>query len=399
MEPYEQQPNAADAPETEQSATDKKAKWPRLPLPTVMPMADFRRLLKPAVKGKTKSPTPPPPLTGGYLFFGEEDYLKFATVSDLRKYLFPGDDPMRAFNDQLIDGADFSIGAIQSALFAPPMGSDRKLVTVTDIAFEKLKQAEGDDLLALLDSLPDCSDCCLLLIATGDRLNFGSIDANGYFAKNPSPSAMFTQLAARLTPVYFPRIGGTQMLGWIQKHFLANGIKAQPPQCRRVLEICGADMFTLVGEINKISYFSLSRGHEFLEDEDITAVACPTVEYSAYAFSDAILKRDRVTALGVLSELQKQKTPPQLVLGQIASILCVSLSVKILTEQGKTAGEIAYALKMNEFRVKTTVSNSASTTLPQLRRIVSAVSEVDALVKLSSDADAYRALAVFIGSL
>ena len=84
----------------------------------IMKEADFRKELKAAA-------------TGGYLFFGEEDYMKSASLRMARQSIAEADPAMAAFNDIHLDGLDFTPSALLDALAAPPMGSDRKVITVT----------------------------------------------------------------------------------------------------------------------------------------------------------------------------------------------------------------------------------------------------------------------------
>ena len=61
---------------------------------TILKEADFRKALKSAP-------------TGGYLFFGEEDYMKSAALRMARQSVTEADPAMAAFNDIRLDGMDF----------------------------------------------------------------------------------------------------------------------------------------------------------------------------------------------------------------------------------------------------------------------------------------------------
>ena len=85
----------------------------------ILKEADFRKALK-------SSPT------GGYLFFGEEDYMKSAALRMARDTVNEADPAMAAFNDVRLDGLDFTPAALLDAMTVPPMGADRKIISVTD---------------------------------------------------------------------------------------------------------------------------------------------------------------------------------------------------------------------------------------------------------------------------
>ena len=94
--------------------------------------ADFRRELKSSPRA-------------GYLFFGEEDYLKSFAVRSAREIVCP--DPTFAFfNEMRLDATDFEPQKLLDALMPMPMMADRKLVTLTGLNFTSMRQGELDDL-------------------------------------------------------------------------------------------------------------------------------------------------------------------------------------------------------------------------------------------------------------
>ena len=89
---------------------------------------DFRREMK---KG----------LSGGYLFFGEEDYLKLHTLNSARAAVCP-EESFAFFNDMRIDALDLSAQSLLDALMPLPMMADKKIVTVSGFSssMEKLPE-------------------------------------------------------------------------------------------------------------------------------------------------------------------------------------------------------------------------------------------------------------------
>ena len=75
----------------------------------ILKEADFRKELKTAP-------------TGGYLFFGEEDYMKSAAIRMARQSVADADPAMATFNDIRLDGLDFTPSALLDAMTVPPMG-------------------------------------------------------------------------------------------------------------------------------------------------------------------------------------------------------------------------------------------------------------------------------------
>ena len=128
--------------------------------------ADFRRALK----------AEPP--RGGYLFFGEEDYMKLTLLRMVQDAVCPADDPMAAFNSLRLDGLDPTAARLLDAMAAPPMGAERKLITVTGVNFNTLRAADAEALLGALAVLPEYPYVLLILSVGADALDAGNLPRN-----------------------------------------------------------------------------------------------------------------------------------------------------------------------------------------------------------------------------
>ena len=71
-------------------------------------------------------------LSGGFLFFGDEDYMKGFDLRASRAAVCP-DETFAIFNDIRIDAMDYSAGALLDALIPPPMMTEQKIVTVSGL--------------------------------------------------------------------------------------------------------------------------------------------------------------------------------------------------------------------------------------------------------------------------
>ena len=88
--------------------------------------ADFRR----ALKGD---------ISGGFLFFGDEDYLKLHALRSAREAVCP-DPSLEIFNDIRIDGSEFDPAALANALPTLPVMADKKLIEVTGLDMSGVKR-------------------------------------------------------------------------------------------------------------------------------------------------------------------------------------------------------------------------------------------------------------------
>ncbi len=332
--------------------------------------ADFRRELK----------THP---TGGYLFFGEEDYMKAASLRMARQSVTEADPAMAPFHDLRMDGLNFTAGALLDAMTVPPMGADessRKIITVTGLNLGGMKPAEMDALTEALEAIPDYPYNLIILSVNADAMDYGSLPKR--------PSALLTSLAEYLTPVYFERNTPAKLAGWVQKHYAAEGVAADPAVCRFTIEYCGRQMYTLAAEIDKVAFFVRAAGRDTATEADVRTAAIPAMEYDAFAFTNAVTERRRADALAILADLKLRRVDPLYIMGEVSRVMGYLYAVGALSDSGQTPAEIAAALGIHEYRVSLLLKQARATDPARLRAALSATAEADMALKRSS-ADGY----------
>ena len=344
---------------------------------TILKEADFRKALKTAP-------------TGGYLFFGEEDYMKSAALRMARQSVTEADPAMAAFNDIRLDGLDFTPAALLDAMTVPPMGAERKVITVTGLNLSTLRAADMDKLCEALAEIPDYPYNLVIISAAADTFDPGNLPKK--------PSEMLTNLGEYLTPVYFERNTPAKLAGWVQKHYLHGGVQASPELCHFTVEYCGRNMFTLAGEIDKVACYVRAKGRDTLTEADIRTAAIPAMEYDAFAFTNAIMERRRADALEILADLKLRRVEPLYILSEVSRVICDLLAIRTMADGGQTASEISSELKMHEYRVGLYLKQSRKTTTALLQNAVVACQNADLALKRSSN-DGYGVIERLICSL
>ena len=344
---------------------------------TVMKEADFRKELK-------------APVTGGYLFFGEEDYMKAAAMKLARDSVTSADPAMATFDDIRLDGLDFTPAALLDAMSIPPMGGERKVITVTGLNFSALRAADLDQLCEALAEIPDYPYNLVIFSASADTLDAGNLPKK--------PSELLTTLSEYLRPVYFERNTPARLAGWVQKHYLHHGVEASPALCHFTVEYCGRNMYTLASEIDKVAFFVLAKGRRELTEADVRTAATPAMEYDAFAFTNAIMERRRADALGILSDLKLRRVEPIYVLSEVSRVVCDLYAIRTMSDGGQTPPEISAALKMHEYRVGLYLRQARSTEPSLLQNAVAACADADRAIKRSST-DGYGVIERLICSL
>ncbi len=335
-----------------------------MPYP-IIKESDFRRTLK-------SSPT------GGYLFFGEEDYMKAATLRMARAAVADRDPAMACFNEVRMDGLSFSPGGLLDALAVPPMGGGeeaRKIITITGLNLNGLRAGELDKLSEALAAIPDYPYNLVILSADADALDPGTLPKR--------PSELLSTLSEYLTPVHFERNTPAKLSGWVQKHYAAEGVEAAPELCRFTIDYCGRQMYTLASEIDKVAFYVRAHGRTTATEADVRAAAIPAMEYDAFAFTNAIRERRRADALDILADLKLRRVDPVILLAEVSRVVCDLVSVRTLADGGLTAPEIAAAMKMHEYRVGLYLKQARGSDMARLRAAVTACADADRALKRS----------------
>ena len=323
--------------------------------------ADFRKELKSA------------PRTG-YLFFGDEDYLKAFAVKQAHEVLCP-DSTFAFFNEIRMDAVGFEPGMLMNALMPMPMMADRKLIILTGLNFNTMRASELDSLCDALSALEEYDYNTLIVTVAADCIT------PGILPKRPSPT--LSRLAEHLTPVNFERCSTQKLAAWVQKHFAHNGVTASPAFCTAFPEYCGHSMYILANEIDKLSYYVLSHQRSEVTDEDMHLVCTPATEYDAFAFTNAVMEGKSEAALSILADYRFRRIDPLIVLGDILRVICDMVAIEAMSRDGAPNAQIASVLKLHEFKVGLYRKSIASAREGRLDRALSACLDADRLIKLS----------------
>ncbi len=323
--------------------------------------SDFRKQLKSGLKT-------------GYLFFGEEDYLKMHAIKSLRQAISP-DESLSFFNEMRIDALDFEPSKVVEALMPLPMMADRKLVTLTGLNLNTMRQGEIDDLCEALSALSDYDYNVFVLSVASDCLQPGILPKK--------PSATLEKLAEYLTPVYFEACSTAKLNAWLMRHFAHRGITVQPDFCNKMIDYCGHGMFSLANEVDKLCFYVASHGRTEPTEADLHLVCTSATEYDAFAFANAIMAGNQETALAILADYRLRRIEPLLVFGDAVRVICEMSSVQAMSAKGATASEISSVMKLHEFKVGLYQKSLRDVSKERMNEMLRLVVQADTDLKLS----------------
>ncbi|MBE6597148.1 MAG: DNA polymerase III subunit delta [Ruminococcaceae bacterium] len=317
---------------------------------------------------------------GGYLFFGDEDYLKLHALKSAAEVACP-DPSMAVFNHMTVDlsltsaSADELYSRVSSALSASPMMADTKLVVLTGLFPDELRAAEVEALCSAI-SLIDEFDFNLFIVS----VSAGMLDP-GRLPKKPS--AILSKLCEHLVGVNFEPVAESKLAAWVLRHFKHRGVNVCEGVTAALFSRCGRNMFTLAGEIEKLCGYVLENGRDYVTVDDVAPVVCLTEEFDPFALTTAVASGNSALALRILATEKAQKTDPIIILGGLSRTLSDMLAVKLLSSQGIPPKEIATALRTQEFMVNRYVGNVRELSVNKLAEAVRLCAEADASLKLS----------------
>lgn len=318
-------------------------------------------------------------LSLGYLFYGEEGYLKRHYLDSVRKATVEEGD---AFNHILINSENYSPSRLFASIEALPMMAEKKLIEVSSIMFSDMNESELDEFCSVIERLPDYEYNALVVYTEPDELDVGT---------KKQPTASFSRLCQSLKPVAFERETPARLSSWIAKHFASELIIAPPDEVKLLLDRCGCDMFALSGEIDKLACYIKSQGRERLTREDVLYVGTERKEIAAFDFVNAISDAKTDRAYYILGDMIKQKEKPEIILASISRTIGDMSIIKALSNSGMTIPDIAKKLKFNEYRATLYAKSASRISSERLKDLTRRCYEADIQIK-STPVNSYTVL-------
>ena len=314
-------------------------------------------------------------LSGGYLIYGEEEYLKDRLVRLAVKSVI-GDDDFSSVNLIETDENSYESSFLEDALSSSPMMAD-KCCAVCRVRFSELGERERETIYTALDILKRDPPVVLLFVIPSGYFDEGNL-------KRGKPSAEYRELTEYLTPVEVPYQTPAVLGKWAEKHFASDGLQVAPNALSYLVETSGPDMYSLSGEIEKISCYAHSKGLTAIDKETVAAVCSENGELDAFALSNAVVSGNRQAALAAIRECREKKMSPVSVIARMTSEFNNMFLVSVYMKNGMLKGEISKKLGIHEFRVGKYMEAVRDVETAAVRTVIERCVEVDSALKSSS---------------
>ena len=327
-------------------------------------------------------------LSGGYLFFGGEDYLKYTYSKEVYKKVLDG--TFDEFNHVILYGEEFNPVVLSQAIGALPMMAEKKLVEVRCVDFNSMKKETMASLCDVLSTLKENEHTVLIIRADNDFFNPGRLPN--------SPSEAYRALTKHLTPVEFEFPSPARLKSWVIRHFLDSGVKFDETLTDKLVEVCGHDMWALSNEIEKLCAYANETGKALGEDE-IENICCKTVEYDDFQLTNALLAKDKKLVFQTLHRQKASHEPPFSILASIVRLYSELLLVQQLVARGLTNPQIKEATGIHEVKISKYRRAITGENPKKFKRAQELCLEADVKSKSQSNMTSYIAVERLISAL
>jgi DNA polymerase-3 subunit delta len=294
-----------------------------------------------------------------YFLYGSETFLRdqaVRAIADkalertlLREF---NDSSFNLFSDDLRDAI-----AVAEQL---PMMSERRVVRLRN--FAKLREEDEDFLLAYLDRPVETT----VLLFIGD-----DIDKRKKLGRKLLSAAAFE----------FQPLKGNELPSWIKAYVKSIKAEIEPAAVGRLTEVVASDLLTLTNELNKLAAAALPSGRITVELVD--QLVSRSREQMNWDLTDAIVARNRRTALKVLREFLEDGVEPVFLTGVIAGTFRRMAMAKALHSQGASPGQIFSEVRVPSFKQRAYLSMLNRIDSATMARIIRRIAETDLNIKTS----------------
>ncbi|MBQ2753299.1 MAG: DNA polymerase III subunit delta [Firmicutes bacterium] len=295
-----------------------------------------------------------------YLFYGSEGYL-IKTYEDRIKVAATGntEDMM---NIAVFDDRKITSGSVIDSAETLPFLAEKRVVVVRDSGF--FKTGKKDDTDAIAKYLSDVPESCVIVFCETDidkrNAAYKAVVKYGYAAE-------FKPLAEK------------DMVKWITKEFKNRKIAVDAKTAAFLIRVTGADMTSIVTEIEKLSSFGADKGK--IDIADINDVCVVTPELKIFEMIGAMGNKNTEKAIGIYRNMILYNESPFGILAMITRHFRLMYQCSELLDMGENFGSIASKLGLRDFAVRDYCRQAKNFSKDRLKKAIEDCLQADVDVK------------------
>jgi len=326
-----------------------------------------------------------------HVLIGEDDFSIRQALEEIKKTI--GDATALMTNTTVLDGRQLAPEKLRSACETVPFLSEKRLVIVEGLLerFESgnktgrkkssKKTGQPEKYRAIADGIKQLPEFTELVLLGG-----------GIKAGNP----LLRELSAMTRVKTFPPLKSPQLSQWITQRVKATGGSVSPQAVSLLIRFVGNDLWTMAGEVDKLTLFT---GGRRIEEKDIRAVVSYAQEASIFAMIDAVLEFRVGAAQELYQHLLKQGAAPAQLMAMLSRQVRIIFQIKDMRSRKMSRADIQSKLGLTHDYVLRKAWDQADRYSPaRLREVYHKLLETDISIK-TGKLDGEIALNILIAEL
>ena len=302
-----------------------------------------------------------------YVFFGKDSFSLRERLDGLRASLDA--DGMLASSTSVLDGRRATLAEVTAACDTVPFMAAHRLVIVEGLLSRvgggRARKRGGEveawlPLAGYAERMPPSTH--LVLVDT---------EAEG-------DSALVEALRGKGEVREFRPLGPRAVNDWIRARAKSTGLELSVAAARLLADFVGNDLWTLSGELEKLSVYAAGRP---VGEDDVRALVAAVREATVFPLVDAIVEGRPPVAIKLLRQMFRQESGPQYILAMIQRQLRHLAVAREMLDAGESGRRIGEALRLRDFALDKLLEQAGRYSQPRLKSAFQRVLEADLQVK------------------
>ncbi|WP_181190308.1 DNA polymerase III subunit delta [Bombilactobacillus bombi] len=175
------------------------------------------------------------------------------------------------------------------------------------------------------------------------------------------------------------KLRGNEVTLALKQQITAAGFQIEPLALESLIQHSNGDYSLAISELQKL-YTYAALNHQITK-EAIEYLVPQTLDDNVFDMLDALLKRDLKHAQILYQQLILLKNDPIALVALAVSQIRLLLQVKILRQEGMSAGKLAGYLQVHPYRIKLALHKEAKYSLTKLQQALCSLVEIDFRMK------------------
>jgi DNA polymerase-3 subunit delta len=311
-----------------------------------------------------------------YIFYGKDDFSLQQALGKIKSEL--GNEEMLAVNTSILDGQQLRLSQLTDACSAVPFLCPCRLVIVKGLlgrfetrsgqerktarskAKDKASSDEWDSLTKYIKQMP--STTMLVMIDA-------ELKASNRLLKSLAPQAKVRG---------FPPLSDRELNGWVQARIKEGGGRISPAALKLLVELVGADLWTMSGEIDKLLAYCSG---QLITEDHVKQLTSYAREANIFALVDAILESRKTQAQQLLHRLLRDGASPSYILAMITRQLRLIVIAKDMGKKRSGAGAVGSLESVSDYSLQKASKQARAFTLDRIKEAYNKVLEADISIK------------------